>query len=405
MSLSNKIDVLYFSIEEDLETHYIFGLNGVDLQRTEDENAAVDFIAFPAVRIFVGLGSPESERAFLEELRNHPNYDFAKKNPEIPIIFYHRFEFLYDEVYDIFIKLVCEELNRKPNTLILLDSCVGDRKGVINVPKFIQIRQFHLKSSIAKIDRLKKFSFLTNRNNKLRSQILDKVLYEYENDVDLFKSENIVSFRNYKDNNSVKGPSNDISDIKTFIEESHEYKFKNDFEFFNSINLPWVIDDFSIGLGFQEMQDSLHDFYSHCYYSLIVETEYFYSPLDFVKKKEFNMAFSEKGIIPFYSHNLPFIITHSDYYLGFEKIGLDFSYLKTLFDIDYRTNTLKENFESIEKFVSYFKENDLDTIKKDFARFSHIIENNIEILKKIENRESTQEVFDFFQKIKDRRYE
>lgn len=389
------MDVVYYSREIDKETNYIFGFNGINLIRTEDETENIDFVPFPSVRILAGLGNPQSEEDFKNELRTHPNYEFYKKNPHLPIVFYHRFEFLYDGVYELFIKLVCEELNTKRQKIILLDSSVNHRKGVINTPKFIQLKQYHFKTFDYKDTKNKKFSYLTNKNNKLRTQILDKVLYGYDNDIYSLKNENILSFRNYK----INEPSSDISDIKDFINQS-TYKFKNDYDFFKTLDLPWVIDDFKIGEGYVDMHDKLYEIYSKSYFSLMVDTHYHYSDLDFDTTQEFNIAFSEKGLIPLHCGNLPFVIHYSDYYNRLEEVGFDFSYLKTLFDIDYKTNTLKQNFDSIEKFISYFKNNTLETIKNDYNGLKPIIESNMEILKDIESSKSNTYILEFYTKIK-----
>jgi hypothetical protein len=393
------MDVVYYSREIDKETNYIFGFNGINFKRTESESDNIDFVVFPAVRILVGLGNPQSEEDFKTELRNHPNYDFYKKNPHLPVIFFHRFEFIFDELYKLFVKIVCEEFNTKPQKIILLDSCVNPRQGVINPPKFIQFRQYHFKTYDIDNKRGKKFSFLTNKNNKLRTQIFDKVIYEYENDTDLLREENIVSFRNYLNTEKPPGPSSNISSIKNFIKKSPEYTFKNDFEFFKSLNLPWVIDDFKIGEGYLDMHDKMYGVYSQSYFSLMIDTQYFYSSLDF-EGTDFNMAFSEKGLIPLHCGNLPFIIHYSDYYNRLEDVGFDFSYLKTLFDIDYKTNTLKQNFDSIEKFVSYFKNNTIDKISQDYESLNHIVKNNLEILKTVENLESNTYILEFYKQIK-----
>lgn len=389
------MNIIYYSREIDKETDFIFRFNGVNLIRTEDEKQNIDFVPFPAVRILAGLGSPQSEIDFKKEIRNHPNYEFSKKNPHLPVIFYHRFEFLYDEVYELFIKLVCEELNTKREKVILLDSCVNPRKGVINPPKHIQLRQYHFKTFDFSDVRNNKFSYLTNKNNKLRTQILDKVLYGYENNVSLLRNENILSFRNYKSN----GPSVDISDIKTFIQES-TYKFKNEYDFFKTLDLPWVIDDFKIGEGYLDMHDKMYEIYSKSYFSLTVDTQYFYSSLDYKSDDDFNMAFSEKGLIPLHSGNLPFIIHYSDYYNRLEEIGFDFSYLKTLFDIDYKTNTLKQNFDSIEKFISYFKNNTIETIKNDYISLGDIVNKNLRMLHDIETSKSNTYILEFYKQIK-----
>jgi hypothetical protein len=392
--------VVYYSREPDIETDYIFRFNGINLKRTESETDDIDFIVFASTRILVGVGVKKSQEIFKNEIRNHPNYHFAKKNPHLPVIFYHRFEFIFDEQYELFSKIVCEELNRTREKIILLDSCITHRNGVINIPKSIQLRQYHLKTFDINNNKEKKFSFLNNKNNKLRTQVFDKIISNYNNDIERLKSENIITFRNYLHQEIPPGPSKNISNIKKYINQSNNYKFVNDYDFFETLNIPWALDDFKLGEGYVTMHENLYDIYSKSYFSLVVETSYFYLSLEYPQNIKNNMAFSEKGVIPLHVGNLPFIVHYSEYYNELEKIGLDFSYLKSLFDIDYKNNSLIENFKSIDKFISYFRDTSLESIKKDYQSLSHIVKNNIEVLKKIENKEINTYILRFYEQIK-----
>lgn len=392
--------ITYFNRETEIETDFIFRFNDITLHRTEIETDDIDFVIFPSVRISVGVGSIKSNDFFRNELRNHSNFDFSKKNPHIPVLFYHRHEFILDEEYSILLKIVGEELGISPEKIIVLDSCILPRKNTINPPKFIQLRQYHINTSEYDISKTKKFAFLINKNNKLRSQIFDKIITIYDRDVNLLRKDNIISFRNYSFENNPQGPSENILEIQQYIQNSLFYKFQNDYDFYKTLELPWVIDDFTIGHEYQKMYKNQHEMYSECYYSLIIETGFYYLSFEYPQKIEHNMAFSEKGLTALASGNLPFVIHYSQYYNELERAGFDFSYLQTIFGINYKENTLKQNFDSVDTFISYFKNNTIETINKDYQTVKHIVKHNKDLINKIQNRIPNDEVFEFFNKIK-----
>lgn len=396
------MELIYYSKELDPQTDSIFGFNGVNIRVTSDETEDIDLVIFASLQINIGLGSPRTEEEYRVNLRAHPNYEFSKRNPHIPVMFYHRHEFLLDEVHELFLNITSEELNISKEKIILLDSCINPRKGVINPPKITQFRQYKVKSYESNDEKTKKFSFLVNKNGKLRLQIFDKVISQYEGDVDKMREENVVSFRNYIFEEN--GPSTSIHNIEKYINESVYYKFQNNFDFYKGLGFPWIIDDFNIGHEYQKMYDFLHKLYSSSYFSLIIETGYQYLTVDYDDNHGGNKAFSEKALVAMSCGNLPFVIHFSDYYKQLESSGFDFSYLKTLFDIDYRENDIRGNFDSIEKFVSYFKNNTLDTIKKDYDNLIDIVENNRNVIKKLENREIDSSVIDFFEQIKSEKH-
>lgn len=392
-----------FTLEECLK------YNGINFNQISDRNLAsdVDFISFEGFQSILGVGVPKIEVEFIENLRKHPSFSFSKENPHLPVLFFHEHEVIIKPVYDLFLKLVTKELGIEPRKIIVYDSGLMEKEKSINPPILSKIRQYKMKTNVVEVEKTKKFALLNNRSRKLRLQILDKILQIYDNDIESLRNENIITFRNYQQNYSIggeQGPSSDITDFKSFIAYSRYYKFHNKFDFYKKINLPWVADDFKIGHSYREMYKNQNIIYSSSYFSIIPETEYWYLDLDFESDDLDYLAFSEKSLIALSSGNLPFIIHYGEYYKKLEEVGFDFSYLKTLFNIDYRENNLRENFESIENFILYLKENTLSKIEEDYKKLLPIVENNKNILKKIENREVNDQIIDFFQTIKNEKY-
>ena len=394
----------YFSVDCGFQPQRNFTFNNIELKRVWEDSDDIDFISFASVQINVGIGVKKSQIEFLNQIKTHPNYEFAKNNPHLPMVFYHEHEILLKGEYELFTSILCEEFKTDKSKIILIDSSLKPKDGVINPPKILQLKQYRITVSEYETERDKKFAFLNNKNRKLRSQIFDKVISIYEDDVDTLRNENIITFRNYSELNTPPAPSSDIAKFQKFIDSSTHYKFNHNIEFFNNLNLPWVLDDFKIGHEYEKMYSNLHEIYSSTYFSLIPETYYSYLNLNYDVSLGENMAFSEKGLLALSAGNLPFVIHHGEYYVQLESAGFDFSYLKTLFGIDYRENDLRKNFESIQKFVSYLKNNSLQTIGNDYNSLKSIVDHNKNILRNVQQNEPNNVILSFFQQIKYEKY-
>jgi hypothetical protein len=393
----------YFFIGHQKTLEECLRYEGIELNQVSDYNQNVDFISFEGFQTSLGVGIPKSEKTFVEQLIQHPSFNFSKQNPNIPILFFHEHEMVIKPVYDLFIKLVSKELGIEPRKIIIYDSGLIDRENCINPPILSKIRQYRMSSSNVQVGKTKKFSFLNNRSRVLRLQTLDKILKVYDNDLGKLKNENIITFRNY--DNETQSPSNDLTDLQSFIVHSRYYRFHNNFHFYKNIELPWIEDDFKIGHSYHQMYKNQHIIYSNTYFSIIPETEYWYLDLEYESDDLDYLAFSEKSLIALSCGNLPFVVHHGKYYKRLESAGFDFSYLKTVFDIDYKENNLRQNFESIDKFVYFLKNNTIETIEDVYTNLTKIVENNKNILKIVENKQTNTEIIEFFTKIKNEKYE
>ena len=398
----NKRVLNYCLPYDSLSVQRTFLFNDLLLNRVTSESSIIDFIPFEGISI-QSFSDTDYVKTFTTQLINHPSYQISKNNPKIPVVFFHEHEALDSFEYEIFEKTVSKILNIQSKKIILIDTNVINRSGVINLPLKSKIKQFEIPLFDSSVEKTKKFTFLNNKSQKIRFETFDKVLKNYENNITKLNEDSLVTYRNYKDEN--KGPSPDISEVSEYINTSGYYKFYNDYEFYKTINLPWVVDNFLIGGEYQKMFKQQNILYGQSYFSIVLETSWYYYDLDITYYDTKFLAISEKGLIPFCSNNLPFIIHDKRYYKQLESIGFDFSYLKTIFDIDYNKNTLAKNFNSIDKFLSYLKNNTLDKIKEDYDSVLYILEKNRDILEKIQSKDLDTETLDFIEKIKKEKYE
>lgn len=402
------MELNYYHPFDGITTEYMFNFKGLKLNCIDDFNSnQIDFIPFDGVRVS-SLQDKNQIKDFVHEVKINGSFQKALEDNKLPIVFYHEHETLDTISYMTFLKIVSETLNVDKKKIILLDSNLLEKDGTINSPFDLKIKQFKIKVKDSTFEKNTKFAFLNNRSRKLRVQILDKILKNYENDINLLKKDNIVTFRNFKENENLKikkGPSNDISCINDFILESKYYKFYNNYDFYKSIGLPWVIDDFTVGHEYNKMYEKQNIIYSTSCFSIVTETENRWLNLDTNRNEIGYLPLTEKAIVPISCGNLPFIVHESNYYNRLEEGGFDFSYLKELFGINYKTNTLRENFDSLDKFVSYFKNNQLKQVIKDYESFEDLIESNKKVLKDIQENTYSKSISEFVDKIKKEKYE
>lgn len=399
---NNQINLNYFIPYDSVSTQKCFSFQNVKLNRFDNfDSTKIHFIPFDGIRI--DLESEDAITFFKDSIITHLNYEFSKSNTHIPVIFFHEHEPLNSKNYQIFISIVSSLLGIQSNKIILIDTNIIDRDGVLNIPLEMKIKQFEIEVNKNNLEKTHKFSFLNNKSGKLRIESLDKVLKIYKNDVSLLLDENIITYRNYDEN--IQGPSNDVSDIEHFMKESQYYKYHNTYDFYKNIGFPWTIDNFKIGGEYKQMFKNQEILYGKSYFSIVLETTWDYYNIDHVSSDTNFLAISEKGLVPFCSGNLPFIIHDKTYYNKLESIGFDFSYLKTIFDINYKTNSLKKNFIELDKFLSYMKNSDLNTIKKDYESVSDVLNKNIKLLKFIESKKINNNLLEFIKKIKRIKFE
>ena len=95
-----------------------------------------------------------------------------------------------------------------------------------------------------------------------------------------------------------------------------------------------------------------------------------------------------------------FFIHHGTYYQFLEKQGFDFSYLKDIFDIDYKLNSLQDNLRDIYKIGLFIKDKSLTELLELRAKYNDILENNKNLLLSF-FKECNSDTIEFIKYIKD----
>lgn len=282
--------------------------------------------------------------------------------------------------------LIEEELNISRSDIFYIDTSLTNRNNTNNIPFELKLRQFlcHVKT-IKHFDgierRSKKLTYLTNKISFSRFRVFDKVLHLYEN-IENLKKENNISFLNTNANSPYGGS---IEHYLTSIDGLY-----NPAELYTTLDLPWVIDNFPPEWDRDLICQSVYDYHSTSVFSLIMETENdsdlrltnnpFYQT-DFFDKININLLqISEKTVLPLLAGSMPFYITDNLYYRSYEELGFDFSYLKNIFNINYKTNTYYQNYLAINNFINVIKNktiNELNEIRIENIKY---IENNNKIL-------------------------
>lgn len=379
----------------------LFTYKGVNLNYV-DESKPIDLIFWD----FVNKNNLDEElqkSITSDEIRNHECYIPSLKNPNALKIFDNGHEILPEKQYEAFIELFSKELKCDKSKIIMIDTIVVNRKNTIEIPLLIKLKLFNFfrnsLDALNNINREKKFSCLTNKPSSLRVRIFDKLIEEYGGDYEKLKNENFISFRNSQmvhkhnpgDFSVLDGePSRDLT---CFYNESHFLKYS--YSFYKTIGLPWLLDDMDCNKH-HDMYEKVTKIYSSSYFSIISETDSDFEILSYDYQK-----FSEKTIIPLVCGNLPFVIVDYKYYRVFEDAGFDFSYLKDVFDIDYKTNSPEKNFESIPKFIEPLINKNIEEVKNLYESLSPIILHNQKLSNNIRNNnEPTQKEWEFLNELK-----
>lgn len=383
-------------------TKDLFIYKGVKLNFV-GENDQIDLIFWD----FVNKNNIDEESQKIhttDEIRRHPCYIPSLNNPNALKIFDNGHEILPKEEYEAFIELFSKELKCHKSKIILIDTIVVNRKDTIEVPLLLKLKLFnYFRDSLDIMDRTKKFSCLANKPNSLRVRIFDKLIEQYEGDFEKLKNENFISFRNVQlvpqnnpgDFSILDGvPSLDLT---CFYHESHFLKYP--YSFYRNIGLPWLLDDIDCNKH-HDMYEKVTKIYSSSFFSLISETD-----SDFETLSNDYQKFSEKVIIPFICGNLPFVIVDYKYYQVFEEAGFDFSYLKDVFDIDYKTNSPEQNLKSIPKFIQPLCSKSIEEVENLYESLQPIVLHNQKLSNNIrENNEPTENEWKFLNELKKRKF-
>lgn len=295
------------------------------------------------------------------------------------LICYHH-EKMNQNVFENKINTLKSILKIDESQIILIDSCVNKKNNVnIEVPLEFKLKQYNEyysdffiknKQNILYKNKIKKFTFLAGKSNINRAFVFDKIVYHY-GDIEKLKNENIIAIN--------------------FSYSTNSFFNKNDFKLKGSelinLELPWKVDNHIDIYSLQKKDISIHKHYQNSIFSIICETHSEYEPydfsLDYLVNQDIrftNFQISEKSILPILNGNLPFIVHDGLIYQKLEDIGFDFSYLKNIFGINYKTNSFKQNVDSIELFINYIKSKSIEELNQIRKDNNKLIENNFQVL-------------------------
>ena len=368
----------------------LFQYNGIELNYTNSPKE-IDILFFDYISICELHDSKEQQKT-LRDLQFNIAYPIALHNPKIPKFFINSHELMTKENYDSFLNFFSENLKCDKSSIFLIDTLLPQRESLIEIPLLTKIKQFNLQENKNKINRTKKFACLNNKPNFLRVKAFDLIIKQYDGDIQKLRNENLISFRNSIQKTNWN-PSDSIEEF-----ESREDELNYSLDFYKSISLPWLIDDIDIN-PYIDMYNSMNEIYSNSFFSLVTETDDLWENLssDYI-------PFSEKIIIPLLCGNLPFGIVDKTYYQYFIDAGFDFSYLFTIFGIDYLNNSARQNYEMIPNFVKFLKDKSLEEISKIYDSCSDIVYHNQKIMENIVNNIPSNSELKFIEDLKQLKY-
>lgn len=389
-----RLNILYdkniLPVDYDYKLYQLFEYQNIELVYTDNVDD-IDVLFFDYINT-CELHDWKEKEITTRELKNNICYKIAIKNPNIPKLFFHSHELLTKENYNSFIDFFSIKLMCDKSSIFLIDTLLFNRNDLVEVPLLTKIRQFNLQPNKSQVSRSKKFASLINKPNRLRIKVFDSFIKEYDGDVLKLRSENFISFRNSQETSDWY-PSDDLS---IFVTEKPNLNYSIDF--YKSINLPWLIDDTDIN-PYIDMYNSMNEIYSNSFFSLITESDDSWEVLssDYI-------PFSEKVVIPLLCGNLPFAIVDKNYYRIFTEAGFDFSYLFTIFGIDYLNNSARQNYEMIPSFVKFLKDKSLEEINKIYDSVSDKVFHNQKIMENIVNNIPSDSELKFIEELKQLKY-
>lgn len=297
------------------------------------------------------------------------------------ILYFH--EKMNQIIFEKKIENLTTILGINKNQIILLDSSI-EKKNNIEIPLELKLKQYNMfffntftekTNNILTDTRSKKFTFLIAKPNAERVYVFDKLVYYYNNNETLRTENNIGINFSYS--------------TKSYHDKINFYIKGNELM---SLQLPWILDKNLNVHSVDKINIPIHEHYQNSIFSIITETSSEYEPENF--SQDFlvdetihfsNLQISEKSLLPILNGNLPFIVHDGLIYKKLEEIGFDFSYLKELFDIDYKNNSYKQNGDSVQLFVNFIKDKSIDELNEIRKNNIKYIENNFKVLINIFN--------------------
>jgi len=361
----------------------------IEFQRVDNPDQA-DFIYLEEFHIFAyrqvimdGKDKlQENTKKFTESINRECGWlkEIVTENKRFLLVLKH--ERVHSKVFVEFLKFIKNEFNINPSQIWYIDTNATDYPSTNFVPLEVKFRIFQELNKVNvkcfKDDyRNKKITMLNNKVSIHRLRVFDNLLNEYK-DHNLLKNENIISM---------------IEDA--WLQEQPQLPlipppdFNFDISKYREIGLPWHTDTsekYHIKRDYTEIAQlltSVLDHHKQSIFSIVNETEHG----DYVDVTNFenfqNQQFSEKSLLAILSETFVFITWDGLFYRNLERIGFDFSYLKKLFNIDYLTNTNKDNAIAASIIARFATINSIETLNNFRKEHYHYIEHNKKLLMSI----------------------
>lgn len=304
--------------------------------------------------------------------------NFTSKN----FLLFYLHEIHQPDIFEKKLDIITKELNISKSQVFLIDASLLNDRNPNEVPLEFKLKQFsHINNFSGDLFdfKNKKMTYLNHNLPITRFYVLDKVIFEY-GDIHKLKTDNNVSVIRINDVIDTENVQNTLT---------KRMGFYHDVEFYKNLDFPWKVDNFTfhdMEIFYKENQN-LHS--SSCF-SLVCETEnepyiqLIYQSENF--KMEFDrkmMQITEKTILSLASGSLVFLIVDKFHYLELEKIGFDFGYLKDIFGIDYKSNSIYENYLDLKKFINVIRDSSIEELNRIRLENKRYIENNVNHAKKI----------------------
>jgi hypothetical protein len=111
------------------------------------------------------------------------------------------------------------------------------------------------------------------------------------------------------------------------------------------------------------------------------------------------LQFSEKILLGIASGSMVFIVADKLYYKMYEDIGFDFGYIKEIFDIDYKSNTIFDNYNELDKFIPFIKNKNINELNEIRKKYIHYVEKNLKVMKQLLKGDFSKREYDFINKL------
>lgn len=331
----------------------------------------------------------------LEVYKKYKDHSTFKNKNHIFFLFHevNTFEILHEKLDKIITSLEIE-----PSKLFFYDSSLLSYL-TNNIPLELKLKQYSFpKFDFIENERKNKITFLNGNVYQFRLCLIDKLFHAYDNNVELIRSENLVSIRN-------------VDFLLNFgIENKYIY---NDSSFYIKIfneQLPWIPSDNdfrgkenSIELAYHQ----LIEYHGSSIFSIISETQSNTFYIDSITGKLTinddeslsTYQIGEKTITGILGMSFTILVVDPIYYKELENIGFDFSYLKSIFGIDYKNISFLEFYNSLDGIFKFIKESTIDELNKLRNDYLEILIHNKKLMENVVHGDFSQTELEFFKKL------